>query len=95
MDVSACYSSLPCSKQLKLTILHASRLGLSAVPAVIQLIGMLFLPESPRWLVSKSKATEAEAVLTRIRGSNLVAAQEVREIQASIEEEKYALHLFL
>eukprot|EP01102_Stenamoeba_stenopodia_P013828 TRINITY_DN4532_c0_g1_i1.p1 TRINITY_DN4532_c0_g1~~TRINITY_DN4532_c0_g1_i1.p1 ORF type:complete len:376 (-),score=70.16 TRINITY_DN4532_c0_g1_i1:154-1281(-) len=63
-------------------------LGLSAIPAIVQLIGMLFLPESPRWLVGKDKSNEAQEVLARIRRSNVVAAQEVRQIEASIEEER-------
>ena len=37
--------------------------GLGAVPAVIFLLMILTLPESPRWLVSKDRAGEAEVII--------------------------------
>ncbi|MGI8866111.1 MAG: MFS transporter, partial [Rubrobacteraceae bacterium] len=44
-------------------------LGLGAVPALILGAGMFFLPDSPRWLVSKDRRDEARAVLQRARNS--------------------------
>ncbi|XP_061360183.1 inositol transporter 1-like [Gastrolobium bilobum] len=41
-------------------------LGVSAVPAVVQFILMLFLPESPRWLFIKNRKNEAVDVLSKI-----------------------------
>ncbi|KAJ5052996.1 general substrate transporter [Bipolaris maydis] len=41
--------------------------GLQLAPAVIWGIGILFTPESPRFLLSKSKSTEALQVLCRFR----------------------------
>lgn len=38
-----------------------------AVPAMVLLIGMLFLPESPRWLLSQALVRKARAILKRIR----------------------------
>jgi hypothetical protein len=38
------------------------------VPSAIQLIGFWFMPESPRWLVSKGKIEEAKIILHKIRG---------------------------
>ena len=57
--------------------------GLAAIPAAILAIGMYFLPESPRWLVSKNLIDSAKNVLIRIRGNKDVNA-ELEEIQKSL-----------
>ncbi|KAG2309555.1 hypothetical protein Bca52824_029303 [Brassica carinata] len=41
-------------------------LGVSGVPAVVQFVLMMFMPESPRWLFMKNRKEEAIQVLTRI-----------------------------
>ncbi|BFZ10376.1 hypothetical protein BsWGS_13415 [Bradybaena similaris] len=62
-------------------------LGLAGVPGVIQFIGFIFLPESPRWLVMKGKDEQAEKVLQRIRGKMNVQ-DELKEIRDAVEEDK-------
>ena len=44
-------------------------LGLGGVPSVIQLIGLLFLPESPRWLLSRGEEGRARKVLMLLRAT--------------------------
>ncbi|CAK7193432.1 putative metabolite transport protein CsbC [Commensalibacter sp. Nvir] len=58
-----------------------SMFALGVVPAIILLIGMFFLPESPRWLVMKHREAKAMAILEKIRGSSTVARIEMEEIE--------------
>lgn len=62
-------------------------LGLAAVPAVMLGIGMLFLPETPRYLVSQHLVEEARSVLRRLRGEQDVE-EELGEIVAVEEQER-------
>ncbi|XP_068595292.1 proton myo-inositol cotransporter-like [Brachionichthys hirsutus] len=64
-------------------------LGLSVIPAGLQFLGFLFLPESPRWLLQKGRNQEALQVLSRIRGGRGVDVEH-EAIRASIAEEEKA-----
>jgi len=57
--------------------------GLAAVPALILLIGLFFVPESPRWLMGRSRDDEARGVLERVRESGNVSI-ELAEIKADL-----------
>lgn len=65
---------------------HAWRymLGLATIPAVLLWLGMLFLPESPRWYASKGRFDEAMAVLRRIRDAD-EAGRELADIRRCAE----------
>ncbi|XP_053717380.1 proton myo-inositol cotransporter-like [Synchiropus splendidus] len=62
-------------------------LGLSVLPAVIQFVGFLFLPESPRWLIQRGLTQKARRVLSQIRGNQNID-EEYDSIKNSIEEEE-------
>lgn len=64
---------------------------LQAVPAAIQLIFIYWVPESPRWLISKERYEEAETVLAKYHANgdkqNATVAFEFREIKETLRLE--------
>lgn len=61
-------------------------LGVAAVPAAIQIVLMVTLPESPRWLYRQNKTAEAEEILSRIYPAEQVK-EEMEALKTSIDNE--------
>jgi sugar porter (SP) family MFS transporter len=61
-------------------------LGIGAVPGIILAIGMLVLPESPRWLAGHGRLQAAGDVLRRLRGGVDVSG-ELNELRTDIASE--------
>ncbi|MFJ8532195.1 sugar porter family MFS transporter [Streptomyces sp. NPDC093591] len=64
-------------------------LVVAVLPAFALFFGMLRMPESPRWLISKGREAEALEVLKQIRSPERATA-EMAEVHALAEEEKQA-----
>ncbi|HKM85117.1 MAG TPA: sugar porter family MFS transporter [Terriglobales bacterium] len=58
-------------------------LGLAAIPGVLLGLGMIALPETPRWLLERGRADDARKVLRRIRGNADIEA-EFQDIQNTL-----------
>jgi len=61
-------------------------LGAGTVPAVVLLVGMLYMPESPRWLYENGRVSDARDVLSRTRSDAEIEA-ELAEIEETVERE--------
>jgi MFS transporter, SP family, sugar:H+ symporter len=59
---------------------------MQALPAAIFLVALFFIPESPRYLVSKGREEQARSVLTDLFGAE-VARAKLEEIRASFSED--------
>ncbi|MED1201813.1 sugar porter family MFS transporter [Heyndrickxia acidicola] len=67
-------------------------LGIAFIPGLLLLIGMFFLPESPRWLLKQGKEKEARSILNFMRKGAGVE-KEIKEIQLAnkLEQEQGGL----
>jgi sugar porter (SP) family MFS transporter len=61
--------------------------GLTAAPALLFLLGMLLVPESPRWLAKNGEPERARGILTKIGGAPYAGAA-VAEIQSTLASEE-------
>lgn len=59
-------------------------LGVEAAPALFYFISLLFVPESPRWLLNKGREEEARAIFAKVGGADY-AQEELRSIQQSMK----------
>ncbi|KAL8262131.1 hypothetical protein R6Q59_026180 [Mikania micrantha] len=55
------------------------------VPCIVLVIGMFFIPESPRWLAKTGNQKEFRVALRTLRGNNADISEEADEIQDYIE----------
>ncbi|XP_049399338.1 inositol transporter 4-like [Solanum stenotomum] len=62
-------------------------LGIAGLPAVVQFVLMLALPESPRWLYRKGKVDESRDIIAKIYPAEEVE-NEMLAMKKSVEEEK-------
>ncbi len=69
-------------------------LGIIALPAAAMFVGVLFLPESPRWLFMKGRKDDAIAVLTHLELDEAEMEVEVREIEDSLRIKQSGIHMF-
>src|SRR4030095_3189258 len=58
--------------------------GLGAIPSLLFFIGVLWLPESPRWLIQMNKLEKAKVILARIGGKDF-SNTTITEIQKSFQ----------
>ncbi|KAF7805148.1 sugar transporter ERD6-like 5 isoform X1 [Senna tora] len=58
---------------------------IGTIPCIVQLLGLYFIPESPRWLASNGRLEESESILQHLRGKNADVSFEATEIRDYIE----------
>jgi sugar porter (SP) family MFS transporter len=70
------------------TISWRLAVGLAAVPAVLMLVMMLRLPESPRWLTKAGDVDGARAALQRVRPPGSDVEPELDEVREAVHAEE-------
>ena len=56
------------------------------IPALLLFLGILFLPETPRWLIADQKEERARHILMRFRHSSLEIDRDILQIKKSLHQ---------
>ncbi|MDO1446433.1 sugar porter family MFS transporter [Rhodocytophaga aerolata] len=63
-----------------------SMFAIGVIPSLLFLLGLFFVPDSPRWLIQKGREEEGLTILTKINGQ-AVAQQDVVNIRRTLHHE--------
>ena len=66
-------------------------MGIQAIPGILLVIAIVFLPYSPRWLANQDRDSEALEVLARLRNADIASDAiqgEFHEIKSAIDDER-------
>ena len=69
-------------------------LGVIAIPGLLFLLGVFFLPDSPRWLMMRGRKPDAIKVLKRLRGDDGIVKHEIADIEEQLKQPQLGWHLF-
>jgi sugar porter (SP) family MFS transporter len=61
--------------------------GLTAVPSLLFIFGLFFVPESPRWLATKGRVDKARIILVRIGGTRY-ADDSLTDIRTTMDRDR-------
>ncbi|WP_149181769.1 sugar porter family MFS transporter [Streptomyces sp. TRM49041] len=65
-------------------------IGFGVLPALVMLLGVTLLPESPRWLYAHGMIEKAQAVLLKLRGDRELVERELGGMAEAVAEEQQA-----
>lgn len=69
-------------------------LGIIAIPGIIFLAGMFFVPDSPRWLMLRGRTDEARRVLAELGHDKPHADREIAEIEEQLRVKQQGFPMF-
>jgi MFS family permease len=89
---SSAWVGFGCFFSSNLTFGWRGPIAFTCIPPLILLIGCFWIPESPRWLISKGRVEEAWTVLSRLHGDpsdpeEIAAHEEFYQMRKQIEFE--------
>ena len=69
-------------------------LGVIAVPGALFMVGLFFLPDSPRWLLLRGRKEDAQIVLAKLRGDERVVEKEIADIEEQLKTKQHGWSMF-